>query len=622
MQDYSWASKWQKELINFKGIKSTFIIEGNINDKYPIYNEERSFGFAFLNRVIYDIFEMNETKGYYDFLFYNPLFGFYNSITSNKTKDILNRVKKNYNVEQNQINAINPNALENGYQETKAVYDSNLIRTALTKRIQDEEKGGTRSLAVVLNYGSRYVVNQGHLADEENRMFLNLYDATLNAIKGNTYINTLILVVDKVNDIPMWFYINNPNVRIISIPKPDRKLRLMFIDRYFGKTFSDDSETLRNAKDKFADSTNGITITELTELKKLHERLGSSVENITETVAVYKYGTKENQWSQFREKLEGNIVEKFEKRVKGQSGAVNKVIEVLKRASVGMSGMQHSSGSKPKGILFFVGPTGTGKTEIVKTVAELLFEDENSIIRFDMSEYTQEHSDQKLFGAPPGYVGYDQGGQLTNAVKNNPCSILLFDEIEKAHPTIMDKFLQILEDGRMTDGQGTTVYFSETMIFFTSNAGMAERVFDKKSNEYIEIGVDDNYEEMQIKAKRIMEIKFKPEVLNRIGLDNIVVFKNISPEISNQIALSQISKINKNIYDAEKISIDSSGAEDFVLRAAMSPNVLKYGGRGVGNIIEEKYLTPLSEFIFEQHCKAGETIYAVAENEKLNFYIR
>jgi len=141
--------------------------------------------------------------------------------------------------------------------------------------------------------------------------------------------------------------------------------------------------------------------------------------------------------------------------------------------------MQHSSeSSKPRGILFLAGPTGTGKTEIVKAIAEALFEDEKTLIRFDMSEYTAEHSDQKLFGAPPGYVGYDNGGQLTNAVKNNPFSILLFDEIEKAHPNIMDKFLQILEDGRMTDGQGNTVYFSETLIFFTSNVGISRETID------------------------------------------------------------------------------------------------------------------------------------------------
>ena len=207
-------------------------------------------------------------------------------------------------------------------------------------------------------------------------------------------------------------------------------------------------------------------------LRKLCKNERISIRNMCDVIDLYKYGIRENPWRSLDVESLRTAAADFRKRVKGQDAAIIKTLDVVKRAVTGMSGLQGSSHTRPKGVLFFAGPTGTGKTETAKTLAERLFGDESCCIRFDMSEYSQPHSDQKLLGAPPGYVGYEAGGQLTNAIKNSPFSILLFDEIEKAHPSILDKFLQILEDGRMTDGQGNTVYFSESVIIFTSNLGI------------------------------------------------------------------------------------------------------------------------------------------------------
>lgn len=196
-------------------------------------------------------------------------------------------------------------------------------------------------------------------------------------------------------------------------------------------------------------------------------------------------------------------------------------------------------GKRPNFLIFFyfLEALSPSKTETAKTLAELLFSDERSCIRFDMSEYGQSHSDQKLLGAPPGYVGYEAGGQLTNAVKNNPFSILLFDEIEKAHPSILDKFLQILEDGRMTDGQGNTVYFSETIIIFTSNLGIYG--VDCTGERTLRVTHRMSYEEVQKSVRKGIEEYFKlqlgrPEILNRIG-ENIVVFDFIREDVANEV---------------------------------------------------------------------------------------
>jgi ATP-dependent Clp protease ATP-binding subunit ClpA len=283
--------------------------------------------------------------------------------------------------------------------------------------------------------------------------------------------------------------------------------------------------------------------------------------------------------------------------------------------------MQHSSGTKPRGLMFLAGPTGTGKTEIVKAVTELLFEDEKSLIRFDMSEYAAEHADQKLFGAPPGYVGYDSGGQLTNAVKNNPFSVLLFDEIEKAHPKIMDKFLQILEDGRMTDGQGNTIYFTETFIFFTSNIGISKEKIDPDTRAIIGreniVKPGDSFDVIEKKVREAMKTHYKPEVMNRFG-ENILVFNYISESASKEIAKKQIDNINNNYQKNNKIEIKmNEDAYELLYSLCWQDEPRSNGGRGIGNVIEDQYLNYLAVFIFDNNIKENESI--IVKNDKGKF---
>ena len=298
-----------------------------------------------------------------------------------------------------------------------------------------------------------------------------------------------------------------------------------------------------------------------------------------------------------------NLEQELHLRVVGQEEAIAAVSDAVRRSRAGLQDPK-----RPIGSFIFLGTTGVGKTELAKAIAELLFGDEGACRRFDMSEYSESHSAQKLFGAPPGYVGYEAGGQLTNTIKEHPFSLLLFDEVEKASPTIWDKFLQILEDGRMTDGQGNTVYFSECLIVFTSNLGIYQDVGGVKKRV---VDMNMSYNELnKVVTKGIQDYFFskgKPEVLNRIG-KNLIVFNFIQPEAAKEILFSQINKICKAVYSMKKIRIEF---RNDIVKEKLYQKVLtnlEEGGRGVGNIVEEYFTTPLSTYVFDNRIENGQTI--------------
>lgn len=254
------------------------------------------------------------------------------------------------------------------------------------------------------------------------------------------------------------------------------------------------------------------------------------------------------------------------------------IVVALVRAKLGMTDTgdsQHST--RPRGAFFFVGPTGVGKTELSKAIAELIFGDDKALIRFDMSEYSEEHQQARLIGAPPGYVGFDQGGQLTNAIIEHPFSVVLFDEIEKAHGRILDKFLQILDDGRLTDGMGRTVYFSEAIIIFTSNIGTAPTLgvsprsqspgvslpslgSSTPSDAYKNLAnlpydkLCDNFRE-EVKDFFVNRLG-RPEILNRIGEENILVFRFLTQDdIKGQIVDQQIAALSRMLGEKHKVGL-------------------------------------------------------------------
>ena len=288
-----------------------------------------------------------------------------------------------------------------------------------------------------------------------------------------------------------------------------------------------------------------------------------------------------------------HLEDKMKERVKGQDNAIHLVTEAIIRSRAGIK-----DPNRPIGSFIFLGPTGVGKTEVARTLAYELFDDERHMIRIDMSEYMESHSVARLIGAPPGYVGYDEGGQLTEAVRRNPYSIVLFDEIEKAHHDVFNVLLQILDDGRITDGQGRTVDFKNTIIIMTSNLG-SEYILDNK----------DNANELVMQELRST---FKPEFINRI--DEIIIFNSLTKDVVYDILNKIIKDIEYRLRD-KNIKIDvTDKAKEFIVNASYDE---KYGARPIKRYVQRNVETLIAEAIINDKISFGSTITIDVDNDKL-----
>lgn len=599
MSDY--IPRWHRELCIFSRIKPLLIVEGNVLDVYQMPGD------GYIMRLPEYLHELLTRQGYSTIAFFDGMQGFYQPVDSAHLDRFAQLVGQN----------IRGGRIPCEFRG-KGNSASAMVRVAMA---QSDEP-----VAVVFNLASRYIVSPDHLQQAEVDGFTNLLLASMEAQDvptGNgTLKNLIILIVGKTNDIPVWLYMDNPNVKTIHISTPSREEREALVKGDNFRSFFDRSilldelpyyqqhtEELSRIQDRFVGLTEGFSFTEINGLRRLCKNERMHIRQLASVIDLYKYGIAENPWDRLDEHSLSSAPEDFRRRVKGQDAAIGKTLDVIKRAVTGLSGLQGSSHNRPKGVLFFAGPTGTGKTETAKTLAEKIFGDEKCCIRFDMSEYSQSHSDQKLLGAPPGYVGYESGGQLTNAVRENPFSILLFDEIEKAHPSILDKFLQILEDGRMTDGQGNTVYFSECIIIFTSNLGIYTH--DANGQRYLNVNFEMPYAEVSKRVRGAIEDYFKlelgrPEILNRIG-ENIVVFDFIRPDVAQGILYAQIDRIKANLKEEKNIRLNlSDTAYESLLKKALSN--LDNGGRGIGNIVESLLLDPLARYLFDHGIRSSSSV--------------
>ncbi len=296
-----------------------------------------------------------------------------------------------------------------------------------------------------------------------------------------------------------------------------------------------------------------------------------------------------------------NLEEELHRRVIGQDEAVTAVADAIQRSRAGLA-----DPNRPIASFIFLGPTGVGKTELGKALAAYLFDTEEAMVRIDMSEYMEKHAVSRLIGAPPGYVGYEEGGQLTEAIRRRPYAVILFDEIEKAHPDVFNVFLQILDDGRVTDAQGHVVDFKNTIIIMTSNIG-SQYIFDLGGNEEL-------YEEMRSRVMDAMRASFRPEFLNRV--DETIIFHSLKREELRQIVKLQVIRLEKRLSD-RKISLKlSDAALDFLAEVGYDP---VYGARPLKRAIQRELETQIAKAILRGEFNDGDTIFVDVENERLAF---
>lgn len=567
------------------GIKRCIILDGNVGD---VYLDDK-------NRIVCIkeyLIKMLKCMDYDDVIYWDRVDGVDGDITHLKIINDIEVAGDDYSFDDESDPIEQSDKTGSGQFKTPSEI-FNIIFKNLTNK--------NRKIAFVLNWADYLFSANGFSEDERQNLTLlskAIKDKKVDYLTSDVNESTVILVTNKLAMFPISFYQGNPEVSTITLSRPDREEReklLIKIENGFDIKLKP-GETLLTSdkKSEYVDMLDDFTNREIIQMARLSRKENKLT--FDKLFWLFKYGEKDNPW----EKLDFNEVKRIKKklaeRVVGQNEAIEKIEKVVVKAFMGLTGLHKaSSRSMPKGVLFFVGPTGVGKTELSKTLAKFLFGDEQACIRFDMSEYAQENSDQKLIGAPPGYVGYEAGGQLTNAIKEKPFSVILFDEIEKAakpNPRILDIFLQILEDGRLTDSKGETVYFSESIIIFTSNLGAGE-VSATGSDEDTAmefIRIVKNYFDNEIK---------RPEILGRIGYNNIVPFNFIrDKEFMVKIAKSKLNPIKIAISEKYRLELEFDNELNFVEYILGDADITK-GGRDILNAINDKLLDSLALFLFD-----------------------
>ncbi|EKT62957.1 AAA family ATPase [Providencia burhodogranariea] len=588
--------RWLRDLFRFISLKSQFVLFGNVRDlQASEITPNVVTPLPFNQSLFNNLFE----AGYAHVITYTPLLGFQWVVNPSR---------------QAQEGAVLMQQLGLMAVDGRAAGGIDILNQVLDKLVIYNEQ----PIALCIDFASCLISHRDNLTPVEHSLFTRALVASHQAKarpagKNNQpFFNTVFWIVEKETDLPDWFLVNNPRVRAIPVAKPDSQIRrilapiLLSSLQGFGQINELEKERLLN---DFIDETEGLLLLDLTAIIQLARIEQVDITRVSDAVRRYKVGITEDPWKKIDKQKIHNAPEMIQRRVKGQQHAVNHMLDIIKRA---MTGVGSSKGGRPRGVVFLAGPTGVGKTELAKTVTQLLFGDESAYIRFDMSEFSAEHADQRLVGAPPGYIGYDSGGELTNAIREKPFSVVLFDEIEKAHPHLMDKFLQIIDDGVLTSGRGDRVYFSESLIIFTSNLGIyrldanGERVANVQPHEPFETVTRNVKSEIERHFKLVLN---RPELLNRIG-ENIIVFDFIRPDVAEQIFEQMVNNILSGLdKQSLNISISKSAKETLKIHCLAD---LSNGGRGVRNQLEAYLINPLSRAIFDSELEAG-LAYQIAD---------
>lgn len=556
--------KWKNDLKMYMNTFKSFIMEGNVNDLQPV-ELANGFGYSPLDEAIAEMYSKDFCVVFYDHTkqsgkpiedtkkdddddddddndtnqeqtqeiddsWFNS-FTFYKKTTFSQTGERIaspniELFKEYYKKEYlDRIAESSTKDMQGGRTiDIRRIFD---IMNDFEEKQKDPKYAEAKPFMFILSGVSRYMTSPGSPDDKENAILMILFNAT--QIEKTPC--KLMMFVDKINDLPTWFESesNNSAVKKLFIPTPDSKFRETFFKLEMRDIMDPISEEELPSKIvKFSSYTENYSLRRLRQLKLFIEKEADNVdddvpsyrkiENIDKTVLRFDLGQSKDPWrdSELMSRI-GSMGGNIAKEIQGQDNAIISVVKTLRTAATGVKSPKKND-RRPRAIFFFAGPTGVGKTELAKQISENIFQKQDSMIRFDMSEFREEHSDARLFGAPPGYVGYEAGGELTKAVKQNPFSVILFDEIEKAAPRIWDKFLQILGDGRLTDGKGETVSFTQSIIVFTSNLGITA---DSVTSDFARIQRDDSIKKTAAEIKKLeAEIESKQDVEEKRSLIN------------------------------------------------------------------------------------------------------
>ena len=566
------------------GIKKCVMIDGNVGDVYLDEKNKIVTLREFLEAMFKDM-------DYQDIVYWDRVERATGAVDKLTLTDEVEVEGDSYDLDDEEEKDINPKTQQGLFKSPAEILN------IVYKNVIDKK----RKVAFIINW-SEYLFSANGLSDDERQNITllgkALKDRKVDYLNSDCNESVVVIILNKASGMPLSFYQGNPEVEIVTLQKPDREERKQIIqkieDSFEVKLKTGTTSLLDPENIECIDMLEDFTNREIIQLSRMSRKEDKMT--FDKLFYLFKYGEKENPWEKLEQSRVKNIKKELSERVIGQEEAIAKIEKTVVKAYMGLTGLHKtSSRSMPKGVFFFVGPTGVGKTELSKALAKFLFGDEQACIRFDMSEYAQENSDQKLIGAAPGYVGYEEGGQLTNAIKEHPFSVVLFDEIEKAakpNPRILDIFLQILEDGRLTDSKGETVYFSDTIIVFTSNLGANQVAMssDKEAvaKEFIKIVKD--YFDNELK---------RPELLGRIGYNNIVPFNFIQDrEFQYKICKNKLKPVIRGIEEKYKLELEfekEMEAIEYILKSVDSSK----GGRDILNAINDRLLDPLAMFLFE-----------------------
>lgn len=590
MEPKNLMTRWQRDFERFLPLKSQFILSGNVRDLQVVEVQPGVVTAQPLNQCVAAVLKR---AGYANTILFQPLAGFSAVSAPGKAASAAAGLLQELGL-----------TAESGQGRAGA----EMLASALDRIVKRQGE----PVALIVDFAARLLTRPTDPTAAEHHLFTQALVLSQQAAPrpaGNDrrpFFNTVVWIVEKEGDLPDWFIVGNPRLRHIPVPRPDNRARRALAPallKPLGGAAQAAPENLKKAQDEFVDGTEGMLLVDVNAISVLARVEGVSFDKIADAVRRYKVGVTEDPWLQIgREKIK-NAESFIRQRVKGQSDAVVHMLDIVKRAVTGVGSGRR--GGRPRGVAFLAGPTGVGKTELAKTITSLLFGDESAYIRFDMSEFSAEHADQRLLGAPPGYIGYDAGGELTNAIREKPFSVVLFDEIEKAHPRVLDKFLQILDDGVLTSGRGDRVYFSEALIVFTSNLGIY-KMTDSGKRE-LNVSPEEPYEVVKQKVESEIERHFKfvlnrPEILNRMG-ENIIVFDFIREDIACQIFEQMVAN---TLTDLKSQELEVSLAPEAMssLRSLCLAD-LSNGGRGIRNQVEAHLLNPLARALFDADAAPG-----------------